>query len=1312
MGDNTKDRTLDDIIEDLRKQVDQTGEEIENKINKLNSEFDSLVQNINSIKNREPNEKPIYYDEDVQLNLDKIDNQNEMIEEDHKISNENNFNNANKNTINDAISKLDKIITENNNKKSEEITQEYKPIINDEISVEGKRIGKDDTLIETLLNINGGIEINTNNVENKEEIKTDELEKADDKRIEDIKEEVKEVEQNVNDARKDIVIKPRKLNYSIKEIVDNLHKLINEIKPLKSIVKYQEEKEETNKVEIINEAQKQDEDKNKIVNEDKKEFVFAPANHEDNSKAIITILKSILDENAINLPRTKVSYKEEPVLDNNDSTSTNQNNQEVIAKENNIVIDENNDNNNKTNELDDFNLDEIINEIEKTINSTTTIDEEFALKDDKVVNNNKENEKANEKALINENIKVEQNKKEINVNKEIKEKKNNVKEVKKPKPKKVVKPSIPNANKPVKNIKDKIMAIFKKKNKKVMVTKNDDNNSNNKPKRPEAKKITMVFAVIAIIVVILEIAGFVGAYLFASKLCEGMPEFSPADLDSADSTIIYDSEGNQVMELGLYLRENIEHDDIPNCVTDAFISIEDSRFYEHFGFDIPRFTKAIIENLKSKSFGQGGSTFTMQLVKISYFQTDAGEDSTMAAREGISGVQRKMQEIVLALQAEQRLSKEEILVLYLNKLNFGDNIRGIQKAAEYYFGKDASELNLNEAAFLAGIINAPNGNNPYNAAYGNTEYLDNANARKNEVLDLMVYHGYITEEEAKLNKAVKIEDLLAGKQSKFAETNQYYQSFIDAVINEAERVTGKNPYLTAMNIYTSMDPYMQEYVYNMQNNPEMFDKYIFRHDNQQNALVVLNNQTGELVALGGGRNQADEARQFNRAIDSYINPGSSIKPVLEYVLAFDRLGYATSHTICDRPIFLYETDIAVTNAYGQGYTGDMQITEALARSLNTPAIQLLEEVIEKYDDDGEEVIKYCNAIGFDWCNKDTFDIQWAIGGRDCLVSPVQLAAAHGMLMHEGKYIAPHTIKKIEFRGKYNETPDYIADTEGTQVVSKAAAFMTAYCERYNVTSGWINQLNLLRRDYPTYGKTGTTNFSEEAYEAYNIPETAAKDQWLCTQTSNYTIVVWNGFDKVDSDSFFTVTDENYNLKCKMGSLLLDATMDHFNYDAKEIEKPDDCIEIQHLLGCFPYAIGSSAKGYIKKDSEYATPVPASTIEKERVGGTLYHMAAKPTEEGMMLHWDEFNSYLEDGRVDLTITSVSGKVTIFATGRSYYQRYNFIKPDVFYATITASSGEVVNVESPVPTTISEVAGEGPYTVCGWTSANPRQACTVK
>ena len=849
----------------------------------------------------------------------------------------------------------------------------------------------------------------------------------------------------------------------------------------------------------------------------------------------------------------------------------------------------------------------------------------------------------------------------------------------------------------------------------------------NKKERNKGGKITFFLALFMSVILLLGICGTGVACYIAYKLTRDMPNFEPMALESADSSIIYDSQGNQVIELGLYLRENIEYDELPECLVDAFVAVEDSRYFEHNGFDIPRFTKAIIENLKSKSFGQGGSTIIMQLIKNSYFQVDDGENSTMADRDGVSGVQRKMQEIILSMIADKEMSKEELLVLFLNKINFGDNIRGVQKAAEYYFGKDAKDLNINESAFLAGIINSPNSCNPYNELYKyndgyvylnpNIEYLENANTRKNEVLDLMALHGYITEAECAYNKSIRIENLLTGKHEKFQSTNLQFQSYIDAVIDEVIEVTGYSPYTKAMNIYTAMDPHMQEFVFNMQNNPEMFaDKYQFRNDLQQNALVILNNQNGELIALGGGRYQEDKAQQFNRATESYINPGSSIKPILEYALAFDKLGYSTGHTVTDKPIFLYETDILVSNAYGQGYSGDMLITEALARSLNTPAIQLLEEVIDEIDEEG--VIEYLNSIGFDYANKETFDLQWAIGGNQCLVTPVQLAGAHAILMNNGVYIKPHTVKNIEYRGKYNTIEDYHADTTGVQALSADAAYMTATLENYNVTSGWIGQLSKVKRSYPTYAKTGTTNFSEFAYENYDIPETAAKDQWLMVQTSNYTCVVWNGFDKLEDGAYFTVNDENYNLKCKLGSILLDELYDYFQYKPKEVERPSTVETIKFVRGTFPYVEsgGTMQEGLISSSSKYKELISMSEFRQNymtTIRGKFLGMSGTVSYENnlMTIHWGGFGGYAGEGMMDISATSISGEKTQIAFGRCYFDRFRYINPDMFYATITSAEGAVTEVSSEVSTTTAELPGSAPYEVCGWTSNGEAPICTT-
>jgi len=859
------------------------------------------------------------------------------------------------------------------------------------------------------------------------------------------------------------------------------------------------------------------------------------------------------------------------------------------------------------------------------------------------------------------------------------------------------------------------------KEKKNKTVENTENKSTvTRKTRPKAFFLTWIlcFLVWAAIIV----AGTVGVFALktASSMLEGIPELSLEALDSEESSVIYDNEGNKIIELGEYLRENVEYDQLPNDLIDAFLAIEDSRYFTHFGFDIPRFTAAALVNLRSGSFDQGGSTITMQLIKNSYFQIDAGSDSTMAEREGLSGVTRKAQEIVLAIQADHTYSKEELLALFLNKVNFGNNIRGVEKASQYYFGKSVSELSLPESAFLAGIINSPNLYNPYNDIEkysGNIylneewEYLESAMERRDEVLDLMLQHGYITEDECALAKTVKLEDLLAGQSEKFDETSEYYQAYVDAVIDEVFEKTGKDPYYTHMEIYSNMDAHMQKYVYDLQNeNVDAYHVY-YTNDKMQSALVVLDNQTGALIALGGGRNtdesQSNQSRLFNRAVDSRIQPGSTIKPIFEYALAFEYLGWATSHTICDQPVYLYNGHNLISNAGNQGYTGDMLITEAVARSLNTPAVQTLMALV---DEVGTEVLcDYLTAIGFE-VTPDEFDLQFAIGGNTMRFSPADLAAAHGMLMNKGYYIEPHTIKYIEF----NDGTTYVSDTEGTQLLSEGAAYLTAYLERYNVaSSSWINLMEVFRQcSYPVYAKTGTTDWGDSGL-SYGVPKGSPRDLWQVAQTSNYTVSVWLGFDKLDTGTYFQNWENNYNQKGYMAKAMLDELMNYYQYEATEIEQPEDVVSITHIKGVYPYCYptsGTSVTGLIK--SEYATLVDISTVPRTTKVGTLTGVGVSWNEDGSAtLTWYGFSGGGSSGTKDISATNAFGETTR-ATGRSYYNLYNYINPSYFYADIYRNGEHIGSVESTYPSTQIWVEGsEGDtYQACGWTSSDYSQQCT--
>ena len=334
--------------------------------------------------------------------------------------------------------------------------------------------------------------------------------------------------------------------------------------------------------------------------------------------------------------------------------------------------------------------------------------------------------------------------------------------------------------------------------KRKLLKRRTETKSPNKKKKRKINKVNLWALIVSCVACIGLFCVAVGLIVIVTML-KDKPELDVNDFTNSQSSIIYDAEGYEIAELGTTIRENVSYEDLPNCLVDAFVAVEDSRFFQHNGFDVPRFTRAILSNLRTLSFSQGGSTFTMQLVKNTYFSDDA--TGKQASRSGVSGVTRKVQEIALAMELENsnEVNKKTIMELYLNKLNFGGNrnIRGIEKAAEYYFGKSVTELNLAESALLAGVINAPSAYNPF---YN----LEKATSRRNEVLYQMYNHGYITEEEYQLARCIKVEDLLVDDSARSSSNGVAipYQAYIDQVVSEVYEITGKDPYTTGMRIYT------------------------------------------------------------------------------------------------------------------------------------------------------------------------------------------------------------------------------------------------------------------------------------------------------------------------------------------------------------------------------------------------------------------------------------------------------------------------------------------------------------------------------
>lgn len=781
-----------------------------------------------------------------------------------------------------------------------------------------------------------------------------------------------------------------------------------------------------------------------------------------------------------------------------------------------------------------------------------------------------------------------------------------------------------------------------------------------KGKRKKSRWYTILAAVLIWLIVLSMALGGLGAGLLARKLLATKPKFNPNKIKAPDSSIIYDAYGNIVQEVGEYLRENVEYEDLPNCLIDSFLAVEDSRYFEHFGFDIPRFSKAALENLKTHDFSQGGSTFTMQLIKNSYFQIDAGEDSTIAK----TSIERKAQEIVLAIEADYRLPKSEIFVDYLNRINFGNNVRGVEKAAQYYFGKSCRDLDLSESAFLAGIINSPNVLNPYNelikndpdSAYTDSEihYLENGTERRNEVLNMMVRHGYITETEANAAKSIKLEFQLGGLTDQWTGRSEYYQGYVDVVIDEVIRKTGKNPYYTPMKIYTHLDPYMQKVLHDIQNNKT---KINVKRGKMQTAITIMENANGALIAIGGGADTGG-ARQWNRATMSKMQPGSTIKPVLDYVLAFNTLGWSTAHTICDRPTAYYGGHYIPYN-FNDKFKGDVTVEEALGNSLNTCAIHALYSVIQARG--AEYVVNYLNEVGVP-TTKEDFDVQYGIGGHNLALSPAQLSGMYGVIMNNGKYIEPHTVKSIEFYDE--ELEPYVTDTTGKQVVSPGSAYMVAELLRENVRHGYFVTHVNVRRNYPTFAKTGTTDWGNSGRK-FGVPYGATKDTWLFAATDRYSNVIWNGFDRLEKGSYFTYDP---NVKGQIASYLLNVEKKHFNFEPDYLKKPNDLTTIAHTQGIYPYVNdgGNYVRGYILKEFAHTTSIASVTIP-DKVKALVGVNATLDDAFNLTINW-QMSGPQPDGSMiaiqDISL-KIDDEIKQYAKGRCFYTGGNWLDPEAIY-----------------------------------------------
>ena len=669
-----------------------------------------------------------------------------------------------------------------------------------------------------------------------------------------------------------------------------------------------------------------------------------------------------------------------------------------------------------------------------------------------------------------------------------------------------------------------------------------DSLTRTKKKNKKKSQLNWKKVLVSLIIVFIIICLGMGCF-FAWSVYKETEDFSAERLLSGEASKIYDANGELMYTYGSDengKRENVTYEELPQVLIDAVVSAEDSRFFEHDGFDLPRIAKTFITNLASLRITGGGSTITQQVIKQSYFP-DAERTYT-----------RKLSEVILAIQATKEISKEEIITLYLNKIYFGRSTSsiGVAAASKYYFNKDVSQLTLPEAALLAGTLNSPSRYDPY---YN----LEAATSRRNVVLNLMVQHGYITQEECDLAKQVKVENMLSRSSTT---SDSSLAAYVDLVTEEVIEKTGMNPAETQMNIYTYCNQDLQRMATQMANG----ETYDYTDEDLQMAGSVQSTQDGRIVAVIGGRNY--KSGDLNKATVKQ-QPGSSMKPILDYGLAYKYLDWCTGHTVEDK-----ETTF---NSHGSNswtpknrdgsFHGSMTISEALVNSWNIPAISTFEQVLDSAGEDA--VIEDMKSLGIDMSYEEENGIQlpYAIGGWAKGVSPVELADAYATVANNGIYIESHTINYVEIVDK-NETVNVDQDIQdnATQSLGEDVSFMIRETMLSYSSSGSGSYAYLSSIDN-VGAKTGTSNTESGA----------SKDLWMTAYTPDYTCSVWMGFESQALKEGKN-TSRYRAYPGKVVGDLLEYLEDNTTEKKSYPDQPDSVEQIQIVAGVYPYQSPSSS----------------------------------------------------------------------------------------------------------------------------------------
>ena len=639
-----------------------------------------------------------------------------------------------------------------------------------------------------------------------------------------------------------------------------------------------------------------------------------------------------------------------------------------------------------------------------------------------------------------------------------------------------------------------MIAIKKDKNKKALLSKHITLEKVPKTDKPIKKRKTKKGVIINFILsflMIIGISSMLAILAFCVYIVSSAPEFDTDKLYNKEATIIYDKNGNEITRIGSEQRELVSYEDLPEVLIDAIVATEDSRFFQHNGFDVVRFVKASIGQVAGQDGAGGASTLTMQVAKNTFSR---GEDGTIEST-GIKGIIRKFTDIYMSIfMIEKNYSKEEIIEFYVNSPYLGCNTYGVEQASQKYFGKSVRDLSLPEASLLAGIFNAPSSYNPFYSTKLATE-------RRATVLSLMVRHEYITQEQADDANNISVPSITV---EQTAATLNKYQSYIDVVVDEVIETTGYNPYNTPMLIYTEMDPEIMDVMVALNDGSlgYQWQKSYMKTDFIQFGCAITDVNSGALIAVNGGRNQTVE-RGYNRATDMKTQPGSTAKPIFAYGPFLEYNNGNTGTLFYDNKM-TYTNGQTLTNA-DNTYLGAMTMRQALVKSRNIPAVQAFQQV------DKTKIAEFVHNLGIDY-GKDLYE-SYAIGGG-LQVSPLDMAAAYGAFARGGYYIEPYTINKII----YLETDEtYEHKVEKVQVMSEETAYMINDMLVTATKEGVGGNINVSGTDIGS--KTGTSTYDSKALKYYNVPDSASADNWVITYSPDYVISFWYGVDELSHDTY-------------------------------------------------------------------------------------------------------------------------------------------------------------------------------------------------